>query len=178
MKLEGKKLAGPNIETIVLPRGDGEPIVFHAQAVMDFEPFNQLCPRPKPQTILKRGGQRSQNTEDPKYKTAVDEYGRKRFAWIILTSLRQGTPTLEWETVDYDNQNTWLGYEKELREAGFSDVEIGRIHRGCLIANALDDEKLDEARQAFLLSRQALADPSSSPEDGLNSTESGEPAND
>lgn len=177
MKLAGKKLEGPNVETIVLPRGDGEPIVFYAQAIMDFEPFDQLCPRPKAPTVVKRGGAKSQNTEDPNFKKSLDLYARKRFAWIILNSLRQGTPTLEWEKVDYSDQNTWLNYEGELRESGFSDVEIGRIHRGCLIANALDDDKLDEARNAFLLSQQALADPSSSPEDGQNSMGSGEPAN-
>lgn len=176
MKLAGKKLEGPNVEAIVLPRGDGEPIVFYAQAIMDFEPFEQLCPRPKAPTIVKRGGQKSQNTEDPNFKLALEQYSRKRFAWIILTSLRQGTSSLEWETVDYGNQNTWLNYEKELRESGFSDVEIGRIHRGCLIANALDDDKLDEARNAFLASQQALAAQSSSPEAGLSSMESGEPA--
>lgn len=177
MKLAGKKLETPNVETIVLPRGSGEPIVLYAQAVMDNEPFTNLCPEPKPPTIIKRGGTKSLNVEDPNYKTAMVVYGRKRFAWLIITSLRLGTPTLEWETVKYDDQNSWLSYERELTESGFSEIEIGRIHRGVMIANALDDEKLEEARNAFLASQQVQDDPSFSPRDELNSTPSGEPAN-
>lgn len=178
MKLAGKRLEGPNIEMIVLPRGNGEPIVLHAQAILDYEPFDKLCPRPRPPVVMKRGGTKSLNVEDPRYKSALELYSHRRFAWIILTSLRHGTPSLEWETVNYGDPNTWLNYEKELRDAGFSTTELGHIHRGVMVANALDDDKLEEARNAFLASQQAPGGLSSSPEDELNSTASGEPAND
>jgi hypothetical protein len=178
MKLAGKKISGPNIETIILPRGDGEPIVFKAQAVLDFDDFEKMCPMPKPATVVRPGGKKSANFEDPTYKAAIELHAKKRFAWIVLTSLHLGTPDLEWERVDYGDPNTWLSYEDELREAGISNIEIGRIHRGVMIANALDDEKLEEARNAFLASQQALADPSSFPRDEPSSTPSGVPAND
>lgn len=178
MKLAGRKISGPNVETIVFPRGDGDPIVLKAQAILDYEPFDQLCPKPKPPTIMKKGGVRESNPEDPRYRDALHEWGRKRLCWIVLTSLRLGTPELEWETVDYGDPNTWTNFEDELKESGFSEIEVGRINRGVMIANALDDDKLDEARNAFLASVAAEAASLSSQADELNSTLSGEPVSD
>ena len=109
MKIAGRKIEGPNVEVLVLPRGDGEPLVFKAQAVLDYEPFDQICPRPRPPVIVKRGGVREVNPEDPNFKAAIQSWGRKRVAWIVLTSLRGGMPELEWEKVDYGNSNTWTG---------------------------------------------------------------------
>jgi hypothetical protein len=178
VKLAGKKIEGANVEYIVLPRGDGEPLVLKAQAILDYSPFEKLCPVPRPPAVMRAGGVKSYNVEDPRYVGAVAEHSAKRSAWIVLTSLRLGTPDLEWETVDYGDPNTWLGYIDELRAAGFSEVEIIRIVKGAMVANALDDAKLDAARRDFLASLERQADQLSSPEDGLNSTPSGAPAND
>jgi hypothetical protein len=178
MKLAGRKIEGANVEYIVLPRGDGEPLVLKAQAILDYSPFDMLCPPPRPPTVLRPGGVKSYNVEDPRYLESLMEHGRRRSAWIILTSLRLGTPDLEWETVDYGDPNTWSGYIDELRASGFSEVEIIRVVKGCMVANALDDSKLEEARKAFLAFQERQADLLSSPEGGLNSTPSGAPASD
>jgi hypothetical protein len=176
MRLAGKKIEGANVEYIVLPRGDGEPLVLKAQAILDYSPFEKLCPIPRPPSVIKPGGVRSYNVEDPRYIQALSEHGARRSAWIVLTSLRLGTPDLEWETVDYGDPNTWQGYIDELRAAGFSEVEIIRVVKGAMAANALDDNKLEEARKAFLRSLEARAGQSCFLTDGPNSTPSGEPA--
>jgi hypothetical protein len=176
VKLAGKKIEGANVEYIVLPRGDSDPLVLKAQAVLDYSPFEKLCPLPRPPAVMRAGGVKSYNVEDPRYVQAITDHSARRSAWIVLTSLRLGTPELEWETVDYGNPNTWINYVDELRASGFSEVEIIRIVRGAMIANALDDQKLEEARKAFLASLEAQAAQLCFPADGPSSTPSGEPA--
>ena len=68
---------------------------------------------------------------------------------MIVYSL-QSTPELEWEIVNYDKPETWASYEEELREAGFSEIEIGRVVMGVMRANSLDESLIDEARNSFL----------------------------
>jgi len=49
MKIHGKKITGPNIEIIVIPRGDErDDIILKVQAILDMEPFETMCPRPEP----------------------------------------------------------------------------------------------------------------------------------
>lgn len=178
MKLAGREIKGPNSETIVLPRGEGEPIVLTAMAVLDQTPFEKLCLPPKPPVVVRPGGDRSYNVEDPKFVKAMEEYGKRRTAWLVVTSLRLGTPELEWDTVRYDDPNSWPGYYDELRDAGFTESEIVRVIQAVMVANALDDAKLEEARKRFLASRGARAAASSSPVAEPSSTPSGEPASD
>lgn len=154
MKLAGRKISGANIETIVIPRGDGEPLVFRAQAVLDHADFDALCPAPKAPSVLEKGGTKRRNTEDPRYIEAMNDWSAKRGHWTVLTSLRNGTPDLEWETVTYSDPNTWGNYESELRDAGLNEIEVGLIVRGVLRANSLDEAKLDEARANFLRSQR------------------------
>ena len=178
MRLAGKEIRGPNSETIVIPRGDGEPIIFKAVAILDYSPFDKLCPRPEPPTIMRKGGIKSQNVEDPKFKLALTDYGRKKIAWIVITSLRNGTPDLEWDKVKYSEPDTWPLYEPEFKEAGFSNPEIQAIIDGVMTANCLDDDKLAEARKTFLASVEEAIAQSSSPTEELQITPSGVPVKD
>lgn len=176
MKINGRKIEGPNIETIVIPRGNGEPIVFKAQAILDYSEFEKQVPEPTPAIKILRGGRRVKDTDSVSYKEAVKKYGELRVAWIVLESLK-ATEDLEWEKVDYDDPSTWHLFEEELKESGFSTVEIYRIMEGAMDANCLNEQKLNEARTSFLASQQAVIDQSSSPTDELSDTQSGEPAN-
>lgn len=176
MKIKGKKIQGPNIEVIVLPRGDDD-LVFKAQAVLDTTAFDNLCPRPEPPKMMKRGGQLVNNVEDPGYQQAVLAYGRLRSSWMIIESLR-ATEDLEWETVKYDDSSTWNGYENELRSAGLAEMEISRIIAGVMTANALNEEKIEEARNRFFLGQQVAQQAKSSQEAAPNNMPSGEPAKD
>lgn len=177
MRLRGKELKGPNTQTIVLPR-DPEPIVLTAQAVLDYDLFDQLCPRPTPPIIMKKGGIKEANTKDARFLLAVESYGRKRIAWIVIESLRLGTPDLTWDEVDYGNPNTWEKYLEELKASGFSWAEVEYVIDCCMTANALNESKLEAARESFLLSlaQEAIEESSSQPVEQPN-TPSGEPAN-
>lgn len=149
MKIGGRQIKGPNIEIIAIPRSEGEDIIFKAQAVLDMVEFNKLCPDPIPKKVMGKGGVLINDPDDKTYNTAVKEHNERRTAWMILKSL-EATPDLEWETVKITDVNTWLNYEKELRDAGFSEAELQRILIGVMRANALDDTKIEEARERFL----------------------------
>ncbi len=174
MKLHGVKIEGPNVEEIVIPRGDGQ-IVFRAQAVLDDQEFDDLCPRPKPRVMIKKGGVKVEQTEEPNYKAAINKWGEQRVAWLVLRSL-EATEGLEWETVVYDDAKTWLNYQTELKASGFSDAEVAAIIRGVMAANGLSEEKVEQARQRFLASREEESELLSSPEDGPPTSPSGVPA--
>ena|SRR6516164_7361632 len=176
MKIKGRKISGPNVEVIVIPRPDGD-IVLKAQAILDHEPFRQLCPEPKPPKRIERGKGEVLNIEDPQYKKAIEWHNKARIDWLIITSLR-ATEDLEWETVDYAKPETWRNHEKELRESGFSEYELVRISNAVFAANGLDDTKIEQARERFLAGRQEEFLESSSPNGVQSSLQSGEPVND
>jgi hypothetical protein len=153
MKIQGKKIEGPNVEIIPIPRAMGKDIVFMAKAVLDMEPFELMCPAPTPPKKIVAGGQEIPNLEDKGYLDAVQSLSVKRLAWIVLTSLT-ATEGLEWETVDLSDHNTWENFRKEMKDSGFSDVEINRVVGGCISVNSLNDDKIEAARERFLLEAQ------------------------
>jgi hypothetical protein len=154
MKMFGKQVKGPNVEYVVIPRGNGDNIVFKMQAVLDTKPFEQAVKPPVPGKKMLPGGVTQEDTDDPIYKDAVKHFGETRYAWIVLQSLK-ATEGLEWETVKEDNPSTWVNWETELRDAGFSRTEIQLVMLGVANANALNQDKIDEARSRFLLSLPA-----------------------
>jgi hypothetical protein len=161
MKIKGQKIEGPNVEVIVIPRGgDKQDIVFQAGAVLDFAPFEKMCPTPTPPSKILKGGKREYNLEDAGYKAALDVHSARRIAWMVLESLK-ATPDLEWETVKAGDARSWQNYEQELRDSGFSHVEIQRIINGVFAANCLSEARIEEARANFLRGHQE--EPSSEP---------------
>lgn len=150
MKMNGEKVEGPNVEILVLPRGGDKPdIVFHATAILDDSDFTEKCPVPQPPERIMKGGVREKNFEDKGFKQEAEAYHDKRMAWMILTSLA-ATPNLEWEMVKLDDHTTWLNFRQELKDSGFSYIEIQRIENAVYIANCLNEAKVDEARRSFL----------------------------
>jgi len=153
MKIKGKKIENPNREIIPIPRGMEDDIVFIADAVLDMEPFDKMCPPPIP-TMRKIDGIDVPNLRDPHYLKKIEKHATKRIAWLVLTSL-EGTEGLEWETVDVSDPSTWHLFREELKSAGFSNMEIDRIVAGVISVNALSESKIEAARARFLLSQQA-----------------------
>jgi len=149
MKYRGKKIEGRNVVTLVIPRPDG-PIGFIMEAVEDFDHFDNLCPAPEPPEILRPGGVREKNTTDPDFLKRVDAYAEARSHYMTITSLK-ATTDLEWDTVDYDDPATWKNWTTEMKESGFTDIEMGHVVRHVAKANCLDQDMLDEARTSFLL---------------------------
>lgn len=148
MKLKGQKIQSANEELIVLPRGD-DAIVLKAQAILSFDEFEKLCPEPEMAKKTMMSGKQVDNPHDKAYKDAVEDHNKKYLAYLVIKSL-EATEDLEWEVVDLQNPDTWLSYEKELRDSGFSETEMSRILKGVLAANSLDEGKIAEAKERFL----------------------------
>lgn len=171
MKIHGKKLSGPNIEVIVIPRQDGD-IVFKAQAVLDYDDFDKLNPVPKPPQITRPGGITSFDVEDENYKKKIREWSLSKTDYMVLKSLSV-TPGLEWETVNMSDPSTWEGYRKEMQESGLSPANVARIVDGVANACGLNQEKIDEATNRFLAMEAEVAAAGSSPEGEPSTTPPG-----
>ena len=154
MKIKGKKIEGVNVEIIPIPRGDCDDIIFQARAIQDMEPFEKMCPTPAPPK-RKIDGVDVPQLKDKDYVKAMEKRAEQRMAWMVITSL-EATEGLEWETVKADDPSTWLQLEPELKKAGFSAVERQRIVAGVVNANALSEEKIEAARERFLLSQRVV----------------------
>ena len=174
MRIAGQELKGPNEELIVIPRGDSQ-IVLKARAVLDYSDFERLCPEPKAPWIVRPGGHKEQDFKDAKYIAAIRQRVTKQTYYMFIKSL-EATPGLEWDTISITAPETWLNFEKELEAAGFSTIERSLITRGVMIANSLDESKLEEARQRFLRSQAIQVSNGSSQEGEPTTTPSGGPA--
>lgn len=175
MKIAGVRLYEPNIEHLYLPRGD-QVIHFMAKGIVDSTIFDELCPRPRPPKIQKPGQKPEDNFEDDNFKRALDQWGTRRTDWMVIESLR-ATEDLTWEKVKYDDPGTWHLWREELKEAHFVDAEVNRILNLVMNANALNEARLEEARNSFTLLSQAQQKRSLSQTDGQSDTPPGEPAN-
>ncbi|MEE9548663.1 MAG: hypothetical protein V3V68_04845 [Nitrosomonadaceae bacterium] len=156
MKIKGKKIEGVNVEIIPIPRGDRDDIIFMARAIQDMEPFEKMCPLPNPPK-RKIDGVDVPQLKDPNYLKAMSSRAEKRMAWMTITAL-EATEGLEWENVKADDPSTWLQLEPELKKAGFSAVECQRIVQGVVNVNALSEEKIEAARERFLLSQRVASE--------------------
>lgn len=148
MKYKGKKLEGRNTDILVLPRGNDR-IVLKFQAVESYDDFDKLVPVPESPEILKPGGIREKNTNDPNYIKTLEAYAQLKTDWLIITSLKS-TVDLEWDEVNYTDSATWGNWQKELREAGFTEVECMHIVKKTTLVNSLDEDMLEQARADFL----------------------------
>lgn len=175
MKIAGREVAGKNRVSVVLPREGGDPIAFIAEAVSDLNRLDEYISLPEPPVVQKKGGVIEKNHDDQGYKEQLGQYNAKRMAWLILESLKPSQ--IEWDTVNEDDPGTWKNYMKDLQGAGFSDVEINLIVSAVLEANALDENKLNAAREVFLRG-QAAAKDTSGPSTQAASSQSGKPASD
>lgn len=149
MKINGQIIDTPNSETIVIPRGNSEDIVFQAAAVLSYDAFDNTCKPPEPREKMIKGGKKVADYDDVGYQQELSDYAKKRTDWIVIQSLK-ATPGLEWETVKDNEPETWKNYQNELIESKFSTVEINRIISAVFAANCLSEARLEEARQRFL----------------------------
>ena len=175
MKINGKKLDGPNIEIVVIPRQNGD-LVFKAQAVLDYVECDKLNPMPLAPKMLLRGGGVQENVDDPTYQKAVDEWATRKFYYMFVKSL-QATEGLEWETIKMDKPETWQNYKTEMQAGGLSPGEIARIEMCVTDACGLNQTKIDEATKRFLAGQAQGHANGSGPSSEPSSIPSGEPVN-
>jgi hypothetical protein len=176
MKLNGRKISGPNVEIIAIPRGNAPDIILKAQAVLDMTLFEKLCPRPNPPQKMLPGGKMVPDSDSQIYKETINNWANKQTAFLVIQSLK-ATEGLEWETLDIADPSTWENYRKELESSGFSEREMIRIFNACMAANSLDEMKVEEARQRFLLSEAERQKEQSFQKEGQKNMQSGEPVN-
>ncbi len=150
MKINGKDVKGPYFRHLVLPRPNGN-LVFRFQAVLNFEEFDAIYPRPIPPTIQKPGEVTVVKTNDPKYLEELDKWARARSHWMFLKSI-SATEGLEWDTVNIKDPTTYENFEKDFANSGITSAEIMRLFREASIVSGLDSDKIEEATNDFLAS--------------------------
>jgi len=155
MIIDGNEVSKANEDYLVIPRGTGKPIVFKGQAVMDFEEFNALCPKPEPPRNLGKGGQKIADPNDKGYIAQFDDYLAQKLGWTIIKTLEPSN--IEWTTVEREKKTTWTNWAEELREAGFTAAEQQRIMVFVLEVNCLDEKKMQQARADFLRGQEQAA---------------------
>ena len=181
MKITGINLGRGYVETVVIPRA-GQNIVFKAEAVLSFKQFEELCPAPIPRKGMRKNKatgvtEEFTDTTNEKYLTAVNEWAIQRTNWMIIESLK-ASKELTWDTVVDTDPTTWGNYATELEEAGFSDMQVGKIIDAVVLASGLDETKITEATNSFLASAVEEVARQSTPSSELQNTVSGEPAKD
>lgn len=148
MKINGKTLNAAIVETIVIPRPDGD-IVFRCAPVIDYSEFDALCPKPVPPKIKPAKGEVYDDVNDANFKVQIADYSNKKTNYLFIKSLA-ATEGLEWTKVNMSNPDTWGSFMDELRESGFSELHIGMIINKCIEACGLDSKKIEEATKRFL----------------------------
>jgi len=139
----------PNEDFLVLPR-PGDDIVFRALAVDSLEEFEAMCPMPEAPGVRKAGGF-ERDKKDPAYRALVEVRNEQRMHYLVIRSLECNE--IEWDNVDVTQPATWKNWSDELKAAGLSDVECGRVVTCVLNANSLNEAKVQEAIDSFLLGR-------------------------
>jgi hypothetical protein len=151
-KGDSMKIGGTDPKTLlnevvlVLPRGE-QTIVFRAKGLPDMAEFDAKCPVPKPPGKFTKDGWVA-NDSDPTYQQVISAWGKKRLGYLVTRSLEPSA--IEWDTVKMDDPRTWANWEKDLVEGGLTQVEANRVLALVMEANALDETKLQKAREVFL----------------------------
>jgi hypothetical protein len=172
------KIAGIDPKTLstevvlVLPRAEKN-IVFRARGLRDMEEFEAKCPPPKPPGKLTKDGWVA-NIADPTYQQIQAEYAKKRLGFIVVRSLEPSE--IEWDTVRLDDPRSWPNWEKDLKDGGLTQIETNRVLALVMEANALDEIKLQKAREVFLVGQAPMPAEFSGPLTEQVIMPSGEPA--
>lgn len=151
MKINNQDVVIPEDIILVIPKGKVH-YVFKAKTVLDETDFKTICPEINPPTITRPGQSPTPNLKDAEFIKAREEWAEKKTNWLILKSL-EATDGLEWDTVDMADPETWDNYRQDLEKAHFSNLEVLRIIGITIEANGLDQGKIDEALESFLVTQ-------------------------
>ena len=172
------KIAGIDPKTLsnevllVLPRAE-QNIVFRAHGLKDMDEFQAKCPLPKPPGKLTKDGWVAEEN-DPTYQQVLTEWGKRRLGYIVTRSLESSE--IEWDTVKREDPRTWPNWEQDLKGGGLTQIEANRVLALVMEANALDESKLQKAREVFLAGPAPLPPEFSSPLSEAANMPSGGPA--
>jgi hypothetical protein len=151
MKIGGRLIKAPSpVEvTIFRENEQGQPdnFVFICGPVLDYGPFEKICPLPKPPLVMVPGKDSYPNLKDNTYQKAVEQRSERRIQYLILTSLA-ATPDLVWDTVDINKPDTWENYDKELT-LFLTPKEKEKVIGGVFDANIPSENRRKEAIENF-----------------------------
>lgn len=150
MKINNRVIREPYTDFVVIPRLDCD-LVFTIEAIYDYSDFEKRCPEPNP-PVKVDGNIKTFNTESPDYKKQLSLWAEKRISWIIITSLKK-TDGLEWDTVNYNDPNTWSNYVNDLKSAFLTDQEITHLVNRIIEINSMNSKVFDDAYKSFLAGR-------------------------
>ena len=111
---------------------------------------------------------------DPAHRQVLGEWAKKKLGCPVLRSLAPSE--IGWDSRKEDAPRTWPNWEQDLKNAGLTQVECNRVLALVFEANALDDAKLQKAREVFLRGQEPMPEEFSSPRTEQPSTPSGGPA--
>lgn len=154
MKIAGIEPKPPKPLVIVIPLDRDQRLVFKCKAVLSYDEFDSLVPKPTPEVrnYGPNDGGIKVMADDPKYLEKLNEWSRMKTDWTIIQSLT-ATEDLEWSSVDMGKPETWHKYTEELKAAGLSDYYIGAINGTAIEACGLSQMAIDEATNNFLASQ-------------------------
>lgn len=92
---------------------------------------------------------------------------------MVTRSLQEIT----WDKVDLENPKTWDKWQEDLQDSGFTSVECNLVLALVIDVNSLNEQKLKDARDSFILGQEQEAKRSSSQNTEPGSSPSGKPAN-
>lgn len=162
--IEGE-LAQPNTDVLVLPRGSSQ-IVITAESLPNLDGFTDRLPAPRAKKYFDKNKGWVLDVEDDGYKKKVETYSRRRLGYIVINSLQD----IEWDTVDHDKPETWPDWEDDLKANGFNQNECNLVLALVLDVNALNEQKIEKAREAFLIGQALQEDASDSPKEEVSTT--------
>ena len=105
----------------------------------------------------------------------LGEWAKKRLGYMVIRSLAPSE--IEWDTANVNDPRTWANWEDDLKSGGLTQVECNRVLALVLEANALDEAKLQKAREVFLAGQAPMPPEFSGPATEPANTPSGTPAN-
>lgn len=179
IRIGGKEIPQVSHEDcIVLPRGE-DALCIRAKAINDFDEFSKICPLPEPPGKLTKDGW-VPNPDDKTYRQRVEQHNIQRVGWMVVRSITEMALSdgeffpVEWDKVQVENPKTWSKWQEDLRDSGFTDVECNLVLALVIDVNSLNEDKLKEARDSFILGQEQAAKAKSSQTSEQRSSSSGE----
>lgn len=160
MKLFGQTFDKPHYDAVPIIRGE-ETMFIICESVPNMDDFDEKCPEPKPPMAMVPGGETSPDFTDKEYKKKMDERSLNKIHYLIIKSLARvekvdgASEPLGWELVDKDDPSTWGMWVEDIKAAGLTDFEIGKIQSTVFEVNSLNNEKVEAARKSFLATKAA-----------------------
>lgn len=156
MKMPGLEAPEPSQRIVAFKRPGGKWISFTVRGVDRFDDFQKMCPLKKPSWSMDASGRKTYNTNSPEYQKYLAAQNKKFDDWLLIESITEPS-SIEWDTVDRNDPETFGNWETELIEKGISAGERRRITLAVEEVNNITDQSVQETMADFLSTAHAEA---------------------